>query len=159
MRVRYTLLLFLVATGAVAQAPPQSAFPLASVGVPYNFTLPYAAEIVADLMAAQGESGVDGITLTVGFFITGGSLPPGLTLAPYGIMSGTPTAAGTYNFGITYEFHISAPGVPGININNGPAAGSITVQAPSGPQFSVQPGGLSFSYVVGRLLPRSLCRW
>ncbi len=35
------------------------------------------------------------------FSVTVGALPPGLTLSPAGIVSGRPTAAGTYNFTIT----------------------------------------------------------
>ncbi len=149
MRLRYAPLFLLLATAAHAQGPTQFSFPPGTVGVPYNFTLPYAAEIEANLQAAQAESGVDGFTVVVGFFITGGSLPPGLTLAQYGVLSGTPMAGGTFNFSITYEFKVSAPGVPGVNISSPAGPGSITVQAPSGPQFSVQPGGLSFSYIVG----------
>lgn len=35
------------------------------------------------------------------FAITGGSLPPGLTMSAAGLISGTPTAAGTFTFTVT----------------------------------------------------------
>lgn len=37
----------------------------------------------------------------VSMAVTSGSLPPGLTLSPTGLLSGTPTTAGTYTFQIT----------------------------------------------------------
>jgi uncharacterized protein (TIGR03437 family) len=147
MWVRYALLVSLVSTAVLAQQ--QVGFPPANIGVPYTYTLPYAAAIEADLQMAQSIGSVMGVSITVGFFITGGSLPPGLSFAPYGVFSGTPTAAGTYNFSITYEFKVSGPGFPGIDISSPASPGAITVQGASGPPFSVQPGGLSFSYVAG----------
>ncbi|MGH9839289.1 MAG: putative Ig domain-containing protein [Blastocatellia bacterium] len=41
------------------------------------------------------------------FTVSGGALPPGLTLDPPGLLHGTPTAAGTYRFTITTTFLLS----------------------------------------------------
>ncbi|MFN8000664.1 MAG: putative Ig domain-containing protein [Acidobacteriota bacterium] len=60
------------------------ALPNGSVGNAYNLTL-----------AASGGSG------NFQFSLSGGSLPTGLTLAQNGKISGTATAAGTYNFTVT----------------------------------------------------------
>src|ERR1043165_9278097 len=35
------------------------------------------------------------------FAVTGGALPPGLTLTPDGTLSGTPSAVGTFSFTVT----------------------------------------------------------
>ena len=35
------------------------------------------------------------------FSVSGGTLPPGISLSPVGVLSGTPTAAGTYSFIVT----------------------------------------------------------
>lgn len=37
-------------------------------------------------------------TLPVGYSVTAGTVPPGLTLSPGGVLSGTPTQAGSYSF-------------------------------------------------------------
>lgn len=42
-----------------------------------------------------------GGTAPYSFVVTAGALPPGLTLASNGTLSGTPTAAGTFNFTVT----------------------------------------------------------
>ena len=51
----------------------------------------------------------------VTFAVTGGALPPGLTLSSAGVLSGTPTATGTYNFTITATDKARAPMLPPIN--------------------------------------------
>ena len=57
------------------------------------------------------------------FSLTGGSLPTGLTFSPAGVLSGTPTSAGTYSVTLhvvdaatqtadkTYQITVSAPGI------------------------------------------------
>ncbi|HMX29108.1 MAG TPA: putative Ig domain-containing protein, partial [Blastocatellia bacterium] len=60
-----------------------AALPAAVVGTAYNQTL-----------TATGGSG------TQTFAVTAGTLPPGLSLSSAGILSGTPTQAGVYNFDI-----------------------------------------------------------
>jgi hypothetical protein len=55
--------------------------PAATVGVPYSATL-------------TATGGIPPYTWTV----ISGSLPPGLSLSSAGVISGTPTTAGTYNF-------------------------------------------------------------
>lgn len=61
--------------------------------LPVIVTVPnegFAGEAYSQTLQAQGGVG----TLTWGF--TGGSLPPGLTLSTGGVLSGTPTLAGSY---------------------------------------------------------------
>jgi hypothetical protein len=58
--------------------------PAGTVGTPYSFTF--------------GGAGGCGPALPYQFTVIGGSLPPGLTLAMSGVVSGTPTQAGSYSF-------------------------------------------------------------
>ncbi|MCC7599481.1 putative Ig domain-containing protein, partial [Janthinobacterium sp. FW305-129] len=53
-----------------------------------------------------------GGTSTYSYAITGGSLPTGLSLAPDGTLSGTPTAAGAYNFTVTATDSSTGTGAP-----------------------------------------------
>ena len=73
---------FLIAVpgGAVSFATP-SPLPTAIGGVPYSMTV----------IASGGAAPYT-------FQLTGGILPTGMTLAPSGVLSGTPINAGTYNF-------------------------------------------------------------
>ena len=97
------------ATAFTNGAPPDG-----DLGVAYNFTF-----------AANGDP-------TPTYSVSSGSLPPGLTLnATTGVVSGTPTAAGTYNFEIT------ATNVAGsyskdysIKINKGNATTTIVTDLP-----------------------------
>lgn len=61
-----------------------SSLPNGQVTVPYSQSL-----------SAEGGSGA------YTWSVTGGSLPPGISLSPSGVLSGTPTTSGTYNFTVT----------------------------------------------------------
>lgn len=61
---------------------------------------------------------------TPGYAVTAGALPPGLTLAANGTISGTPTATGTFNFTVTVS---DASGC------SGSRAYSITTVCPANP--------------------------
>jgi uncharacterized delta-60 repeat protein len=56
------------------------------------------------------------------FAVTAGTLPPGLTLSPEGVLSGKPTAAGTFNFTVT---------ATDANGNTGSQAYSLTIVKPA----------------------------
>ena len=70
-----------------------STLPAPAIGVPYSQTI-----------TATGGSG------SHSFAVTSGPLPVGLTLNAVGVLSGTPTAAGTFNFTITATDTSAAPG-------------------------------------------------
>lgn len=109
------------ATAAALRFTDQSYFtPEGSVGKPYQHTF-------------SGEGGC-GPALPYQYRILNGALPPGLTLSSAGVISGTPTQAGTYSFWVELsdedppsqswcivakaqrEFTINV--LPGISINN-----------------------------------------
>ena len=83
-----------------------ASLPNGVVGTPYN----------QDIDASGG-----GIT-PYSFSITGGALPPGLTLAADGEISGTPIAQGTFNFDVTAHDRFMAA--------SGSGAYSVTIMAP-----------------------------
>ncbi|MCH3863159.1 putative Ig domain-containing protein, partial [Campylobacter jejuni] len=67
-----------------------------------------------------------GGTGSYSFATTAGSLPPGLTLSAGGVISGTPTAGGTYNFTLT-----STDSSTGAGPYTGSRAYALTVNAPT----------------------------
>ncbi|HTM49929.1 MAG TPA: hypothetical protein VL285_14655 [Bryobacteraceae bacterium] len=109
-----------------------------TVGVPYTFDF------------GQGLRGIPvdpEISLVISFTSGGGTLPPGLTLKTDGLLSGTPTAPGQYNFTINFTFSVSAEGQSFGFSNSFPFG--ILVRPGSGPQVAVDPKGLSFSVTTG----------
>lgn len=100
------------------QPPPvvittTSPLPNATAGVPYSKTF-------------QATGGIGGYTWSV----TGGALPAGLTLSAAGVLSGTPTTAGTANF--TVEAVSGA--------QSASQSFSLTVQYPTAVSLAFQPG-------------------
>ncbi len=69
--------------GPMAVDPPT--LPSPNIGTPYS----------------QGLTGNGGIAPYGNFTVTGGALPPGLSLSPGGLLSGTPSAPGGYAFTVT----------------------------------------------------------
>lgn len=68
----------------------------------------------------------DGSIAPYSFAVTSGALPPGLTLAPSGALSGTPSLGGVFGFTITATDATDAPGP-----YSGGRAYSITVDVPA----------------------------
>jgi len=78
-------------TISAASCPPGTIVTLTPPGLPEAQTnAPYAQLIIAS-----------GGTPPYTFAVTAGTLPPGLTLSSAGLVSGTPTASGSYNLTIT----------------------------------------------------------
>jgi hypothetical protein len=79
----------------------------------------------------QASGGVSPYTWTV----TGGSLPTGLTLSSSGVISGTPTATGTFNFTVKVTDSEQPPKSATANLSitiNGPLAITTTSPLPAG---------------------------
>jgi Peptidase family C25/Putative Ig domain/Ig-like domain from next to BRCA1 gene/Matrixin len=105
-----------------------TSLPNGAVGTPYSQTLlasggtlPYSWSLV------QGS----------------GTLPPGLTLTAAGVISGTPTTAGTYNFTVRTTDNVQATATKplGIVVNSGGGGGALNSQFVSqSVPTTVQPG-------------------
>jgi len=115
----------------------------AVVGVPYTYDATFGlAEILATIPSEPG------FEFSYSFTLGSGQLPPGLSFKSSGLVSGTPTTAGRYDFTINFSYRFSIPGfeIPPISF---PLPSTIVVTGSSGPKVSVQPGGLSFSFTSG----------
>jgi hypothetical protein len=98
----------------------QGALPVAVVGVPYNGT--------GYQFTSVGGSGA--ITWSVT-----GTLPSGLTLSPSGLLSGTPTGSGSFNFTVTASDSSATPQTSSQNITMtvAPRASSTTLTLAKNP--------------------------
>ncbi len=90
----------------------------------------------------------DGVTYTYSFeLVPKQILPPGLTLSSSGLLSGTPTQAGGYNFSINVIYTISSSkGSSTLPIG---FLGGVSVSGNPAPPLSVSPTSLSFSAEAG----------
>jgi uncharacterized protein YhjY with autotransporter beta-barrel domain len=89
-----------------------------------------------------------GGTAPYSYSLTAGALPPGLALSSAGTLSGTPTAAGTFNFTLRAADSSTGPGAP----FSASQAYSLTVTAPT---ITVAPatlpastGGVAYSQTI-----------
>ena len=145
---RVFLLVFLVLFCAFAmQAQPPTQ---ATVGVPFTLDIGMGLiQMIVQEIAAIG--------LPPGFnfelaFVSSGALPPGLTFSPFGILSGTPTAAGTYSVTVNFTYTLSFPpeaNTPPITASIPFGTYPVVVSGGTGPAVTLQTGGLSFSLTAG----------
>lgn len=126
---------------------------------PASLPNPVPATAYSQTITASGGAG------TNSFAVTAGSLPPGITLASSGALSGTSNQVGTYNFTVTatdgfgqtgsrvYSVTIAAP-----VLTMTPAPG--TLNAPYGAAFSraftANGGSGTYSYALTGTLPSGL---
>ncbi|WP_198665920.1 MULTISPECIES: putative Ig domain-containing protein [unclassified Sphingomonas] len=110
-------------------------------GAPYTGSRSYALTITAPTvtltpaMISAGTAGVaysetltaSGGTPTYTYAVTAGALPAGLTLSTGGTLSGTPTAAGTFNVTITATDSSTGSSAP----YSGSRAYTLTIAAPT----------------------------
>ncbi|MBI1686132.1 putative Ig domain-containing protein [Caulobacter hibisci] len=110
------------ATGSTT-FPIVIAAPAVTITSPTAGALPTATAFVAYNQAFTASGGAAPRT----FGVTAGALPAGLTLSPAGVLSGSATVTGTFNFTITPSDGSAAPG-PYVGT---PSAYSLVVGAPS----------------------------
>lgn len=112
----------------------------AGSGGPYTAAQAYSLTVGSPVIAltptlANGTVGTSyastvaasGGTAPYSYAVTAGSLPTGISLAANGSLSGTPTAAGTFNFTVTASDATTGPAAP----YTGSSAYSITIAAPT----------------------------
>jgi uncharacterized repeat protein (TIGR03803 family) len=101
-----------------------------SSGVTITSTLPggTVGDLYVQTITAAGGTG------SFTFSMTGGTLPTGLTLSSGGVLSGTPTSAGTFSFTVTATDSIGGKGGQGFALLINPGGGWIPLvnQAPAG---------------------------
>src|SRR5208337_2540630 len=96
-----------------------------------------------DLPAIVSLANADGVVFTYSFAITAGSLPPGLTLSPSGLLSGTFTQSGEFDATMTITFTVMGGGLD--LTESLPLPIIMLVSGYSGPQLTVDPLGLNFN--------------
>lgn len=94
---------------------------------PTTLLTPVIGTSYTQVMTATGGNG------SYGFTVTAGSLPVGLTLGSGGVLSGTPTAAGSFVFTITATDTSAAPGPYSGAQAYTLTVGAPTMQLPAGP--------------------------
>ncbi|KQY75373.1 hypothetical protein ASD25_12625 [Brevundimonas sp. Root1423] len=103
-----------------------------------NFTLTPPTLPATVGQAYAGSFAAGGGTAPYTYVRSFGTLPPGMTLASNGLLSGTPTAAGTFNFTVIARDTTGGPGSPygvGSNYNftvSAPAVALAPVALPNG---------------------------
>ena len=126
---------------------------------PASLPDPTAASSYSQIVTATGGAA------PYTFAVTAGSLPPGITLASSGALSGTSNQVGTYNFTITatdnfgqtgsraYTVTIAAP-----TLTLTPAAGTLNAPyaTPFSQVFTASGGSNTFSYAITGTLPAGL---
>ncbi len=146
------------AAGSISIAAPSIAInpatlSNAAIGAPYIATLSSTGGLVP-----------------VTFAVAAGSLPPGLTMATDGTISGTPTGGGTYNFTVTATDSATATGpytgarayaltVDAATIALSPSAGALpggTTGLTYSQSFSTSGGTGPYNYAVTGTLPAGL---
>jgi uncharacterized protein (TIGR03437 family) len=120
----------------VARGQDSCELPTATVGVPYVFDW--------GLGLQELNTSSDEFSFTV--TLSGGTLPPGISLSSSGLFSGVPTAPGPYNAQFTWTFTFTLDGTTyPIPIPAFPC--SIQVEPGSGPQLTLEPVNLVFTFV------------
>ncbi len=132
----------------------QDGGPSCAVGAPFSFDLgqffelPELASLFNTLFSFTGDT----FSFTFTLSVTAGTLPPGLTLTPAGLLSGTFAASGDYNFTITINETLSytGPAIPDLAPSQTfpvPIPLEISVTGYSGPQVTVDPTALNFNLI------------
>lgn len=121
---------FGITVGAADTAAHSGARVFALTVVCQAITLSATALATGSLGAAYPNTAITqsgGIGATT-FAITSGALPPGMTVSANGVVGGTPTAAGTFNFTLTATDSNSCTGTRSYALTTAGVAPSIAVQ-------------------------------
>ena len=155
-------------TGYTVGAPGSATGTIANDDVAITIapgTLPGGTVGAAYSQTITGSGG----TAPYSFQVTAGSLPNGLTLATGGALSGTPTAAGSFNFTVTATDSSGAPGpytatqaynvtIAAPTLTMTPGAGTLTAtyNTAYSQAFTASGGTGSYSYAITGTLPAGL---
>jgi uncharacterized protein (TIGR03437 family) len=142
-------------TGAFGGASGSFTYSLSGMGPPNNESATFSGSGTINVQTAMASlpNGMVGIPYSInvgqGFsqipagaqfaVSAGSSLPPGLTLAASGLLSGTPTQSGNYMFSMTFQG----------KTQSGTLQATLSVTGNAGPAVAVNPRVLSFSLTQG----------
>lgn len=133
----------LAALSVMTLAAQTQDFAPGTVGIPYSVDLGSELATVSQEIAQIGE----GISFTYSFAVT--NPPPGLTMSPAGVFSGTPTTPGTFNSTLTIQETLLYQGQT-IFDETLPFPISIVISgSSSGGAATVDPPGLDFPFAAG----------
>jgi uncharacterized protein (TIGR03437 family) len=127
-----------------AQAVPPCLFGVAggcSVGSSFSFDFAQLFELQT---LASIFNGIDDVEFTYTFDANGGGLPPGVTLSPSGLLSGTFTQSGLFSFNIDLTETLKFQGME-IFSETVPIPFEFNVTDYSGQLLTVAPGSLGFN--------------
>ena len=127
--------------------------------------LPIASAIASGQVSIDANSTLDGASLTTPYSVNlspaGGTAPyaftlvsgtlPGLALSPAGIISGTPTSAGAFNFTVMVQDSAGASAVKPFTLPVSPAPLGLTVTPLIVPSSMILPGASLPDAVAGQL--------
>ena len=157
---------FIVSSGGTSAADAGSRVTSAPVVIVGPASLPAAKQGVAYSQRLQA----DGETAPYDFAVTAGTLPDGLVLSPAGLLSGTPTASGTFPVTVTatgaggssgsadlvVTVESSAPTVTGVSPSVGSAGDVVVIDGTDLAGASVTIGGVPALPVTGEPSSTSL---
>ncbi|HTW65419.1 MAG TPA: hypothetical protein VME17_12410 [Bryobacteraceae bacterium] len=108
-----------------------------------SFSYDFGALFDFDAIAAAING--SGISFTYSFSVTSGALPPGISVTPSGLISGTFTQSGSYNFSVSLSWTLSDPALNFSYSFSYPFPFAMVVSGYSGAQVTVDPSNLNFS--------------
>jgi uncharacterized protein (TIGR03437 family) len=108
----------------------------ATIGLPYSFQL-----------LDSGASGTVSWSIYTSEVVASGTLPPGLTLSPGGLISGTPTTVNTYAFTVEVEDQAQNVATKNLSIDVGPCGPTINPASLPAADVNIKYGPVVFSEV------------
>ncbi|HEY6391457.1 MAG TPA: hypothetical protein VIX89_09275 [Bryobacteraceae bacterium] len=140
---KFISIVFLILCACAIPLSAQPA-PDGTVGVPYFCACDFGLNAI---LGQIGSMPAEGVTFSYDFKLTGGTLPPGLTIATNAAISGTPTTAGPYSFTVSLEYTITGGGQDfSFSI---PFPLSINITGYNGPPISINIPNLNFALLQG----------
>lgn len=132
---------YTASNGAGTSAPATVSIMVNSPTIAYAPTSPSGGKV--GMAYGQSVAAAGGGTAPYTYTAVPGSLPPGLTLSPGGMLSGTPTAAGSFSFSVTATDSSTGAGP------FSKTSGALTLVVAT-PTMAFNPGGPTFNAVPGQ---------
>ncbi|MDA8380349.1 MAG: IPT/TIG domain-containing protein, partial [Actinomycetota bacterium] len=119
----------------------QSFVGAATIVSPVTAVPPTLPAATVGLAYSQQLSGSGGASPYSSFAVEDGSLPAGLSLSPAGLLTGSPTAGGTFSFVVTLLDALDLPGATSYQVTVNPPTTSLPTITSVSPSFGPEAGG------------------